>query len=66
MWLYFLYLCGKLVDAALAKLFPPVREFAWAMFVAWLLFLAVTPTYFYPLPFWPFAPGSLGVQEALL
>ena len=65
MWLYFMYLAGKLVDRALAKLFPPVREFFWAMFTMWMLFVAVTPTYFYPLPFAPFAPGTMGAWEAV-
>lgn len=65
MWLYFLFLAGKMVDKALAKLFPPVREFFWAMFTMWMLFVAVTPTYYYPLPFAPFAPGTLGAQEAI-
>jgi hypothetical protein len=65
MWLYFLYLAGAAVDRVLAKLFPPVRNFFWAMFTGWLVFVAVTPTYFYPLPFAPFAPGTLGAAEAI-
>lgn len=65
LWIYFAYLIGKVIDQGLKKLFPSVRQFFWAMFTVWVLFLVVSPAYYYPLPFWPFAPGSLGVQEAL-
>lgn len=65
-WLYFLYLAGKLVDKALAKLFPPVRHFCWGMFTLWMVFVAVTPIHYYPIPFAPFAPGTMGLTEAVL
>lgn len=34
-----------------------------ANFLVWALYLLLTPAYYAPLPFWPFAPGSLGLHE---
>lgn len=65
LWLYFVFEVARLIDRGMAKLFPPVRRFCWAMFTVWALYVALSPTYYYPLPFAPFAPGTLGVQEAL-
>eukprot|EP00879_Flechtneria_rotunda_P003831 GHRR01004071.1.p1 GENE.GHRR01004071.1~~GHRR01004071.1.p1 ORF type:complete len:321 (+),score=73.43 GHRR01004071.1:175-1137(+) len=66
LWLYFSYEAGHLIDKGLERLFPPVRKFFWAMFTVWALYVVLSPTHYYPLPFYPFAPGSLGAQEALI
>lgn len=63
-WLYFLYLVGKVIDQGLARLAPGLRRFFWASFVLWSLYVVLSPVHYYPLPFWPFAPGSFGPQEA--
>lgn len=63
-WLYWVFQAGKLVDKGLAKLAPPIRRFFWANFALWMIYLALSPAHWYPIPFWPFAPGSMGVQEA--
>jgi hypothetical protein len=65
LWLYFTYLGAKLIDSMLAKLFPPVRTFFWANFTIWVLYLALSPTHWPIIPFWPFAPGSYGPIEAI-
>lgn len=32
----------------------------------WVLFVVLSPAHYYPLPFAPFALGTLGAQEALV
>ncbi len=63
-WLYWVFFAGQLVDKVLERLAPPLRRFFWANFVAWGLYVLLTPTHYYPLPLWPFAPGSFGPAEA--
>lgn len=64
-WLYFLFLGAQLIDKGLEKLAPPIRRFFWANFTVWVIYLIFSPAYMYPLPFPPFAPGTLGPQEAI-
>jgi hypothetical protein len=64
LWMYFTFLVAKLIDRGLARLFPPVRTFFWANFCVWMLYVLLSPTWCYPLPFWPFAPGSTGGAAA--
>lgn len=66
LWVYFAFLVAQQIDRAMAALFPPVRRFMWAMFTVWALFVVLSPAHYYPLPFAPFAPGTLGAQEALV
>lgn len=35
-----------------------------ANFTLWAIYLVLSPLHWYPLPFWPFAPGSMGIHEA--
>ncbi|KAI8472416.1 MAG: hypothetical protein J3K34DRAFT_519753 [Monoraphidium minutum] len=63
-WMYWAFEACRLVDAGLARIAPPVRRFFWANFTLWVIYLALAPSHFYPIPFWPFAPGSLGPHEA--
>lgn len=65
LWLYAAFEVGRLVDAGLARLFPPLRQFFWAMFTVWALYVVASPAHYYPLPFAPFAPGTMGAQEAV-
>jgi hypothetical protein len=66
LWMYFVFLVAKQIDRGMKALFPPVRRFFWALFTIWALFVVLSPAHYHPLPFAPFAPGSLGAQEALL
>jgi hypothetical protein len=66
LWMYFAFLVAQQIDRGMAALFPPVRRFFWAMFTVWALFVVLSPAHYYPLPFAPFAPGTLGAQEALI
>lgn len=51
LWLYWVFLIGKIIDGILAQHAPGVRQFAWANFVVWVMYMAITPVHWYPLPF---------------
>ena len=66
LWMYFAFQAARLLDAGLARVFPPIRNFFWANFSVWMLYVWLSPSWCYPLPFWPFAPGSTGGAAAPL
>jgi hypothetical protein len=66
LWMYFAFQAARLLDAGLARVFPPLRTFFWANFSVWMLYVWLSPSWCYPLPFWPFAPGSTGGAAAPL
>jgi hypothetical protein len=66
LWMYYAFQVARLLDAGLARVFPPIRNFFWANFSVWALYVALSPSWAYPLPFWPFAPGSTGGAAAPL
>lgn len=63
-WIYWAAVISKEVDKYLAAKANPLRNLMWLNFVMWVAYMALSPVYFHPLPFWPFAPGSQGLQEA--
>lgn len=45
---------------------PAPRRPGRANFAVWLVYLALAPSHWYPVPFAPFAPGSAGLTDAVL
>lgn len=64
MWLYFVFMIGRFVDTILAKYVPRWRNFLLAQFAAWMVYVWLSPLEWYPLPFPPFAPQSVGPNQA--
>ncbi len=54
LYLYWVFLAAKLVDGVLARHVPPVRQFCWANFALWCVYLAVSPSD------WTLLPGLIG------
>lgn len=66
LWMYWAWEAGRAADGVLARHAPGLRHTAWALFVAWIAYALLSPAHWPALPFWPFAPGSRGIAEALI
>mmetsp|Transcript_36076 Transcript_36076/g.80283 ORF Transcript_36076/g.80283 Transcript_36076/m.80283 type:complete len:316 (-) Transcript_36076:857-1804(-) len=63
LWLFWIFLGAKIIDGVLERHAPPIRKFMWVQFSMWMLYVVLSPIHCHPLPFWPFAPGSMGALE---
>ncbi|GLC35102.1 hypothetical protein PLESTM_000279700 [Pleodorina starrii] len=55
LFLYWVFLVAKTLDGVLERHMPPLRQFCWANFVLWCVYLAVSPAD------WTLLPGVLPV-----
>eukprot|EP00798_Chlamydomonas_sp_ICE-L_P024839 gene24839-10490_t len=63
MWLYWWFMVFKTIDGWMANHAKPLRVFMWINFTMWCLYLWFSPLDAYPIPIWPFSPGSWGALE---
>lgn len=55
LWLYGALFLGRRIDELFARKMQPLRKFMIGNFALWVLYLALSPVTWTPLPFWPFA-----------